>query len=94
MPFKKGKSGNPGGRPKEAAEVKAAARSHGLAAIDKLVELMNGDDNRISVTAAQAILDRGFGKPSQSMTLSGEEGKPPVTVVERVIVHPKDSEGL
>ena len=94
MKFEKGKSGNPGGRPKENSEVRAAARLHGIAAIDKLVELMDGSDNRISVTAAQAILDRGFGKPSQSMTLSGEDGKPPVTVVERVIVHSKDSEGL
>ena len=93
MPFEKGKSGNPGGRPKEAAEVRAAARLQGIAAIDKLTELMNDGDKRIAVTAAQAILDRGFGKPSQSMTLSGEDGKPTVTVVERVIVHPtnKDS---
>ncbi len=94
MKFEKGKSGNPGGRPKENADVKAAARLHGIAAINKLLELMNGNDNRISVTAAQAILDRGFGKPSQSMTLSGEDDKPPVTIVERVIVYPKDREGL
>ncbi len=73
MPFKKGQSGNPGGRPKEVAEVKAAARSHGLAAIDKLVELMNGDDKRIAVAAAQALLDRGYGKPSQSMEMTVTE---------------------
>ena len=73
MPFKKGKSGNPGGRPKEDAEVRAAARLHGIEAIDKLVELMNGDDTRISVTAAQAILDRGYGKPSQTMDLKVTE---------------------
>ena len=34
MPFEKGKSGKPGGRPKEAAEVKALARSHCVAAIE------------------------------------------------------------
>ena len=94
MKFEKGKSGNPGGRPKENSEVRAAARLHGIAAIDKVVELMDGSDERISVTAAQAILDRGFGQPSQSMTLRGEDGKPPVTEVDRIIVQPKDSEGL
>ena len=73
MKFQKGKSGNPGGRPKETTEVRAAARLHGMAAIDKLVELMNDDDKRIAVTAAQAILDRGFGKPSQSMDLKVSE---------------------
>jgi hypothetical protein len=70
MPFKKGKSGNPGGRPKEDAEVRAAARLHGIDAIDKLVELMNGDNPRVQISAANAILDRGFGKPSQIMDLS------------------------
>ncbi len=75
MPFEKGQSGNPGGRPKEDAGVRAAARLHGIEAIDKLVELMNGDNPRISVAAAQAILDRGFGKPAQSHTIGNEEGK-------------------
>jgi len=75
MPFKKGQSGNPGGRPKEDAEVRAAARLHGIAAIDKLVELMNDDDPRIQISAANAILDRGFGKPAQSHTIGNEEGK-------------------
>jgi len=73
MPFKKGKSGNPSGRPKEDVEVRSAARLHGIEAIDKLVELMNGDDLRISVAAAQAILDRGYGKPSQTMDLKVSE---------------------
>ena len=36
-PFKKGQSGNPGGRPKEIAEVKALARAHTITAINTLV---------------------------------------------------------
>ncbi len=70
MPFKKGQSGNPGGGPKEDADARAAARLHGIVAIDELVELMNGDDTRIQISAANAILDRGFGVPLQTMDLS------------------------
>ena len=36
MPWGKGKSGNPGGRPKEDAEVKQLARSHGRLILEYL----------------------------------------------------------
>lgn len=75
MAFQKGQSGNPGGRPKEDAEVKALARDCGPEAVKKLVELMRGDDRRTALAAAQALLDRGFGKPGQSVELSGAVGQ-------------------
>ena len=93
MPFEKGKSGNPGGRPKAEGEIRSLARTHGEGAIAKLVEHMEGDDKRLSQSAAIALLDRGFGKPAQSMTVSGEEGKPPITVVERIIVEAANKDG-
>ena len=70
MPFRKGESGNPGGRPKEIAEIKALARQHGPAAIQKLVEYLDGSDGKLSQAAAIALLDRGYGKPTQSMDLA------------------------
>jgi len=73
MPFKKGQSGNPGGRPKENAEVKELARAHGPKAIAKLAELLDGDDPRVAVSAAQALLDRGYGKPHQSMDIAVDD---------------------
>ena len=76
MPFVKGQSGNPRGRPKVDFEVRAAARLHGEAAVRKLVEIMQGDDNRLALSAAQALLDRGFGKPAQSVEFAGGEGGP------------------
>jgi len=78
MPFEKGQSGNPGGRPKENAEVKALARQHGPAAIGKLVELMNCGQPRTEVAAAQALLDRGYGKAVQP--IAGDDDSAPVSI--------------
>jgi len=72
MPFVKGKSGNPGGRPKENDEVKRLARKHSKAAIARLKFWMESDNPKASVSAAQALLDRGHGKPAQAIEHSGE----------------------
>ena len=62
--FAAGSSGNPGGRPKDEARVTELARSFTIEAIDTLVELMRyGKDDRVRSTAAQALLERGWGKP-------------------------------
>ena len=62
--FAKGRSGNPGGRPRDEQKVAELARSYTGEAIETLVELMrNGNDERVRGTAAQALLDRGWGKP-------------------------------
>ena len=62
--FTMGHSGNAGGRPKDEHKVAELARSYTAEAIDTLVDLMrNGKDERVRGTAAQALLDRGWGKP-------------------------------
>lgn len=74
MAFEPGKSGNPGGRPKEDAEVKELARAHSKAAVAKLAALMDCGSPRTEVAAAQAILDRAYGKPAQ--TVGGDPDNP------------------
>ena len=72
--FAPGQSGNPGGRPKDEHRVAELARSYTLEAIDTLVELMrDGKDERVRGTAAQALLDRGWGKAKVEV-VTGAEG--------------------
>ena len=71
--FAPGQSGNPGGRPKDEHRVAELARSYTLEAIDTLVELMrDGKDERMRGTAAQALLDRGWGKAKVEVFTSAE----------------------
>jgi hypothetical protein len=73
-PFQKGQSGNPGGRPKVVAEVKELAREYTAEAIQTLVSIMTNTKAAPAarVSAANALLDRGYGKPPQHLT--GESG--------------------
>ena len=77
--FKPGQSGNPHGRPKRretiearrvVADVKAAARELTPVAMDTLEKAMT--DQRApwsaKITAAIAVLDRGWGKPEQTVS--------------------------
>ena len=74
--FAPGQSGNPGGRPKDEHRVAELARSYTLEAIDTLVELMReGKDERVRGTAAQALLDRDWGKAKVEVeVVTGVEG--------------------
>ena len=61
--FLKGQTGNAGGRPRDEHKVAELARSYTTEAIDTLVDLMrHGKDDRVRGTAAQALLERGWGK--------------------------------
>ena len=73
--FAPSQSGNPGGHPKDEHCVAELARSYTLEAIDTLVELMrDGKDERVRGTAAQALLDRGWGEKTKVEVVTGAEG--------------------
>lgn len=67
--FKKGQTGNPNGRPKKTPqefELVAACKAKAPEALAVLMEIMsNGENEKNRMIAAQAIIERGFGKPVQ-----------------------------
>ena len=65
--FQRGRSGNPGGRPKLPADIREAFKAKAPQALEVLTRCLQSDDDRIAMMAAQAILDRGYGKPTQSI---------------------------
>jgi hypothetical protein len=74
------------GRPKGAKDVATRkqggtiaelARGHTKAALDALVTIAkSGESEGARVSAATAILDRGYGKPTQAHEHSGRDGGP------------------
>ncbi|WP_247328654.1 hypothetical protein [Bradyrhizobium sp. 21] len=74
-------------------EIKSLARTHTPVAMKTLVQIMRDKEApaHARVSAANAILDRGWGKPVQP--IASEDGKPLEFVhrIERVIVHPGDN---
>lgn len=77
--FRPGQSGNPGGRPKEnplpnGRTLRELAREHTVEAIETLIAIAEDKTAPASarVSAAVAVLDRGYGKPAQ--TIADEDG--------------------
>jgi len=69
--FQPGQSGNPGGQPKAIVEVTAAARALTTEAINTLKRVMLNEKATASarVSAAVAIIERGWGKAPATITL-------------------------
>lgn len=68
-PIQKGQVLNPGGRPKKTPEeldLIAACKAKTPSALNVMVEIMErGEQEKNRLTAAQAIIERAYGKPVQ-----------------------------
>lgn len=69
--FKPGQIANPGGRPKAVAEVRALAREHSVEAMETLVQVMRNPSSPTNarIAAADAILNRGYGRPETTVNV-------------------------
>ena len=72
--FKPGQSGNPAGRKKgnlntATSGIRELARQYTDQAIFALVQALRSRSQLVRVKAAEALLDRGYGKPTQHLEI-------------------------
>ena len=85
----------PRSRARTPADIRALARGHTRTALKVLVGIMRSDDATpaVRLSAANALLDRGWGKAAQPIE-GGEDGAvETIHRVERIIVRPDDAPG-
>lgn len=71
--FEKGRSGNPGGRPKS-KELRDLCRSYTAEAVKELGRLaMKAKGEMTRVIAIRELLDRSYGRPLQGIEVMGDE---------------------
>lgn len=74
------KAGTPN---KSTAEIKAAARLHGDAALKRLAHLLiNAESEMAQITAAKELLDRGYGRTTQ--LIGGDDEAAAIRVVNSI----------
>jgi hypothetical protein len=91
--WKKGQSGNPKGRPKlpdisEALAKILADEKDGYSALEATLMALRAKAVKGDIRAAEALLDRAFGKPRQSVDHTTGGDKLPPTAVRVELISP------
>jgi hypothetical protein len=88
-------AGRPSGATNKATdELRSLAREHTPDALATLASIMKASESDAArVSAANSLLDRGYGKPAQALVGGDEEDNPirMVTEIRRSIVDPKEA---
>lgn len=69
-------AGRPRGQPNRVTkEVREMAGEYGPQALEKIVTLLDSEDDKTVLAAAKEVLDRAYGRPKQSHHLEHEIGE-------------------
>lgn len=89
--FPKGTSGNPKGRPKKGQEqlnLEKLCREKTTEALGTILSIMqSGENERNKLSAAQYIIDRGWGKAKETVSLTDQNGGAP-KIIHEIILRP------